>query len=741
MPNKIKPKRSYTANAVPTTSDLDTHELAINWADSKAFTKNAAGQIVSVTLGGGGGSGEDAALRALFVPPAPTGLAVTAGNAQASLSWTAPTGVIAQAPITDYREQFSSDNGATWTTFTAAASTATTATVTGLTNGTAYVFRVAAVNAVGVGAYTAASSAVTPTAGDPLFSNVQLLLRADSLADSSSYARTVTASGASISTATKKYGSGSFAISGSGQYIAVAGSSALNMSGDFCIEWWQNLASATAQGWLIGGNANSSGYFMLGVNLTGAGQLWIGEANVGWPVQFNGISLTSNQWQHIAISRTGSTNRLYIDGTRVGTVTDSNSWVVNPNSIWIGSQAAGTSINGFIDELRWTVGNNRSYTGDTLQVPAAAFPDGAMSAPTSLAATAGNAQVSLTWTAPSYNGGSAITDYSVQVSADSGSNWTTFSRTASTTASQVVTGLTNGTSYVFRVAGVNANGTGTYTAASSSVTPFAPTSIAGLQLWLDASDAGSLFDATSGGSLVAADGGVARWEDKSGNGRHATQSTSGSRPLRKTGIKNGLPVLRFDGSNDLMSIPSSAATFKFLHGGSTGYSIFAVVGVRALNTRERILETGRWGSPEGDGGGIGCSWSIDASGGFRYDAAAGGTTVIANSSASGLLSTPNFYALSNVGNVSSGTASVRSSMRVNGGAAITNNSQTGTPSTANSRLNLTFGFGVGHNGDGTIEYEQYADLDFCEIIIYNSALSDAERAAVEQYLISKWSIT
>jgi len=53
MANKIKPRRSYTANSVPTTSDLDTNELAINWADSKLFTKNGAGNIVSVALGGG----------------------------------------------------------------------------------------------------------------------------------------------------------------------------------------------------------------------------------------------------------------------------------------------------------------------------------------------------------------------------------------------------------------------------------------------------------------------------------------------------------------------------------------------------------------------------------------------------------------------------------------------------------------------------------------------------------------
>ena len=149
--NKIKPKRSYTANSVPLTTDLDTHELAINWVDGKAFTKDASGNIVSITLGGGGGSGADATLRALFVPPAPTSVTATAGNGQALLSWTAPTGVIAQAPVTDYVVQFST-NGSTWTTFSDGTSTATSATVTGLTNGTAYTFRVAAVNGVGTGA-------------------------------------------------------------------------------------------------------------------------------------------------------------------------------------------------------------------------------------------------------------------------------------------------------------------------------------------------------------------------------------------------------------------------------------------------------------------------------------------------------------------------------------------------------------------------------------------------------------
>jgi hypothetical protein len=99
----------------------------------------------------------------LFAPPAPTSLTAVAGNTQASLSWTAPT-VLSVTPITDYVVQYSSNSGSTWTTFSDGTSTATSATVTGLTNGTAYVFRVAAVNGVGTGAYTAASSSVTPSA-------------------------------------------------------------------------------------------------------------------------------------------------------------------------------------------------------------------------------------------------------------------------------------------------------------------------------------------------------------------------------------------------------------------------------------------------------------------------------------------------------------------------------------------------------------------------------------------------
>ena len=99
-------------------------------------------------------------------------------------------------------------------------------------------------------------------------------------------------------------------------------------------------------------------------------------------------------------------------------------------------------------------------------------------APTGLSASAyGAGLVSLTWTAPAATGGYSITDYSIQYSSNSGSTWSSFSRSASSTTSASLSGLTNGTSYIFRVAAVTVLGPGAYSTASSSVTvvSFTPT--------------------------------------------------------------------------------------------------------------------------------------------------------------------------------------------------------------------------------------------------------------------------
>ena len=114
---------------------------------------------------------------------------------------------------------------------------------------------------------------------------------------------------------------------------------------------------------------------------------------------------------------------------------------------------------------------------------------------------------------------------------------------------------------------------------------FNPKSIAGLAGWWDASDPATLFDATTGGSLVAASGTVGRWEDKSAEGRHLTQGTANSRPVRVVGQFNGRDALDFDGSNDFIGVSSNVAMIN-------GASLIAVAS-KLSNTNSGALHNFR----------------------------------------------------------------------------------------------------------------------------------------------------
>ena len=105
------------------------------------------------------------------------------------------------------------------------------------------------------------------------------------------------------------------------------------------------------------------------------------------------------------------------------------------------------------------------------------YVTGAPGAPTNVTGVAQDGAVALGWNAPLSTGGSDLTDYVVQYApASSPTSWTTFNDGVGTGTSTVVTGLTDGTAYVFQVSAVNSFGTGDPSTASASISPSAPPS-------------------------------------------------------------------------------------------------------------------------------------------------------------------------------------------------------------------------------------------------------------------------
>jgi titin len=98
-------------------------------------------------------------------------------------------------------------------------------------------------------------------------------------------------------------------------------------------------------------------------------------------------------------------------------------------------------------------------------------PIGPAAAPSSFIATAGDGRVSLSWAAPTVTGGSSISGYVVQYRLANSATWLNGGSVAANIRAATVSGLANGTSYIFRVAAVTAFvGNGTF-ATSGTVKP------------------------------------------------------------------------------------------------------------------------------------------------------------------------------------------------------------------------------------------------------------------------------
>jgi probable HAF family extracellular repeat protein len=493
------------------------------------------------------------------LPVSPMEVIATAGNAQATVSFTAPVSN-GGSPITSYRVTSSPGN-------ISATGSCRLITVTGLTNGTAYTFTVTATNATGMGPASAPSNSVTPTKvginygiidigtlgsdyslANGINNSSQVVGYSD-ITDTTSHAFLYSGGvmtdlgtlGSDFSSATGINNAGqvvgysdvtgnsashaflysggvmtdlgtlgghysqAWGINDAGQvvgYSYIAGNSTYHaflysggvmtdlgtLGGDFSSATGINDAGQVVGYSYIPGHSTWHAFLYSGGVMTDLGTLG-GDYSQAWGIndagQVVGYSdMTGNSTWHAFLYSGGVMTDL---GTLGGDY--NQAWGINDAGQVVGSDMTGnstwhpfllsggvmTDLNAFlpagsgwnlidvyaINDLGQIVGigtincESHAFLISPLAVPGA---------PTGVIATAGNAQATVSFTAPVSNGGSPITSYTVTSSPGG---------ITSTGASSpiTITGLTNGTAYTFTVTATNATGTGPLSAPSNSVTP------------------------------------------------------------------------------------------------------------------------------------------------------------------------------------------------------------------------------------------------------------------------------
>ncbi|MDB2414399.1 LamG domain-containing protein [Rickettsiales bacterium] len=241
-----------------------------------------------------------------------------------------------------------------------------------------------------------------------------------------------------------------------------------------------------------------------------------------------------------------------------------------------------------------------------------------------------------------------------------------------------------------------------------------PSSISGLQVWLDSADINTLYtnDDCTTISIPANTNAVGCWKDKSGNARNATQSSASFQPLYGTNVINGLPVLGFDGSNDHMDVDLS-----FLAG--SAYTIFAVED-RTADKHEAYFI--------GNDGGGGSNLSLHI--GYRNF----GTPWLSLGQWGNDLDIDNIpsYTASPTPNIVTAKldTSVGHYIRTHKDGVVYEASNTNTTALISANNgNVANGFDT-----------KYYQGNIGEIIIYNKALSQKYMRNVERYLSEKWGI-
>lgn len=159
---------TYTATSNPGSISVSSASSPISVPGLTAATAYTFTVTATNSYGISNASSASNSVTTANVPGAPTSVtaADTGIDGEALIEWTAP-GSNGGSAITDYVIEYSSNGGSSYTVFSDGTSTATSYTATGLTLDTTYIFRVKAVNLIGTGTASTATSNYVTVFHDP----------------------------------------------------------------------------------------------------------------------------------------------------------------------------------------------------------------------------------------------------------------------------------------------------------------------------------------------------------------------------------------------------------------------------------------------------------------------------------------------------------------------------------------------------------------------------------------------
>jgi hypothetical protein len=359
-------------------------------------TLSVAARYVRVTVTGVTPSGGWAAFYECQVygrpqiSAAPAGLAATpASSSQINLSWGD------QANVSSYNVKRSTSTGGPYTTIAPGVKGIGYSDI-GLAGSTTYYYVVTAVNAGGESANSLQASAATPAPALP---------------------------------------------------VAPTGLTAMPGHNQVVLSW---ASSSEAAARLFDFGTGTSSYMFL-APASGGNTLRYAITTGGGEQQINGPALSAGTWHHVAVTLSGTTGTLYVDGLAAGS---NNSMTLKPSSLgsttqnYIGkSQFPDPLLNGRVDDFRIY---NRALSNAEISMLFSA--SGVVPvAPTGLAANPGNSQVTLNW-----NASAGSTGYKVKRAATSAGPYTTITNVFPTAFIDAV--VANGTTYYYVVSAVNLSG-------------------------------------------------------------------------------------------------------------------------------------------------------------------------------------------------------------------------------------------------------------------------------------------